>query len=235
MTCVLYPLATSILRPGMSRTVRGLCSLVLVLWMAGGLAQGVAAPRMLFDLPAQPLANALIAYGKATGLSILVIARLTADRQSAAVKGLYTPEQALRLLLAGSGLTTRYTSRTAFTLVPVPTHNSIAAPAPAVGAVVAAQLNSRYAARVQRVIGRLLCLLQPDKLGHYRVGLQLWIDTSGQIYRVHLLNSPGLAAWGGTVQAVLERQVVGPPPAGFQQPITLLLRIRQDRRMACRV
>ncbi len=210
--------------------------MVLALWMTGGLAQGLTLPsqRILFDLPAQPLAVALTAYGEVTGLSVLVAAGLTVNRQSAAVEGLFTPAQALRLLLTDSGLTARYTSNTAFTLIPTPPHDNIAAPARETGAASPAQRAGLYVARIQRVIGRLLCELQPDKLGRYRVALQLWIDASGQIYRVHLLNSPGVAAWGGTVRAVIERQIIEPPPPGFQQPITLLLRMRQDTRGDCR-
>jgi hypothetical protein len=232
MTRLSYPSATNVRLLALGCAVRGLCALALVLWMAGALGRGLPAPaqRMPFDLPARPLAAALTAYGEATGLSVLVTADLTVNRQSAAVRGLFTPAEALRQLLAGSGLTARYASSTAFTLVPIdntpsPARENAADPARQAGL---------YAARVQRVVGRLLCELQPDKLGRYRVGLQVWIDASGQIYRVHLLNSPGVTAWGGTVQAVITRQIIEPPPPGFQLPITLLLRDRQDTRGDCR-
>lgn len=231
MTRFFNPSATNVRLLALGCAVRVLCAMALLLWMAGGLARTLPAQRMPFDLPAQPLAAALSAYGEVTGLSVLVTAGLTVNRQSAAVKGLFTAAEALRLLLAGSGLTARYTSGTAFTLIPI---DNTLFPARKVDAVDPARQAGLYAARVQRVVGRLLCELQPDKLGHYRVGLQLWIDASGQIYRVHLLDSPGVAAWGGTVQGVITRQIIEPPPPGFQQPITLLLRNRQDTRGDCR-
>ncbi|MGM7654556.1 STN domain-containing protein, partial [Serratia marcescens] len=71
-----------------------------------------------FDLPAQPLSQALVIYGEITGLSILVRGNLTAGRQSSPVRGELTADEALRALLAGTRLTAVYTSGSAFTLQP---------------------------------------------------------------------------------------------------------------------
>ncbi|MBH1984684.1 MAG: STN domain-containing protein, partial [Burkholderiales bacterium] len=55
-----------------------------------------------FDLPAQPLDAALVAFGEVTGYSVLVSSQLAAGRVAAPVRGDYTPAEALQRLLAGT-------------------------------------------------------------------------------------------------------------------------------------
>lgn len=183
-----------------------------------------------FDLPAQPLSQALVAYGEITGLSILVRGGLTAGRQSSPVRGEFTADEALRALLAGTRLTAIYTSGSAFTLQPqnrdsLDRDREISSPA---------LLRGAYRAQLQRGVSRLLCSLQPANLGRYRLGMQLWIDASGKVVRVHILNSPGAEQWGADVKRVLERRELVPPPIGLRQPITLLLRVQTDIGAECR-
>ena len=56
-----------------------------------------------FDIPAQPLADALIAFGAATGLQVFYDGALAVGRRSAPAKGLFTPMQGLQTLLRGTG------------------------------------------------------------------------------------------------------------------------------------
>jgi hypothetical protein len=74
--------------------------------------------RVSFDIPGQILADALYAYSAATGIEILVPQQMIAQLRSAAIVGMFTPEDALHSLLAGTGLAPRYTGANAFTLVP---------------------------------------------------------------------------------------------------------------------
>ncbi|HBS56500.1 MAG TPA: TonB-dependent siderophore receptor [Stenotrophomonas sp.] len=60
-----------------------------------------------FDLPAQPLGQALLAFGEQSGLQVSVDSTLLGSRSSAAVRGSYSDDQALAQLLAGSGLSWR--------------------------------------------------------------------------------------------------------------------------------
>ncbi|MDB5607895.1 MAG: Secretin/TonB short N-terminal domain protein [Bradyrhizobium sp.] len=71
-----------------------------------------------FNIPSQPLEVALDAYGAASRLQVLYETALTSGRRSTEVKGVYTQEAALRLLLSGTGLDFDYTEERAFTLVP---------------------------------------------------------------------------------------------------------------------
>ncbi len=62
------------------------------------------AQRQSFDIPAGPLARQLNELAAQTGLLLAADADLTRDRQSQAVRGSYSAEEALDLMLAGSGL-----------------------------------------------------------------------------------------------------------------------------------
>ncbi len=57
-----------------------------------------------FDIPAGDLADALDRYAEQGGTQILYTPELVEGRQAAALSGRYRPDQALRLLLQGSGL-----------------------------------------------------------------------------------------------------------------------------------
>lgn len=61
--------------------------------------------RVEFEIPAQPLASALAAFERATGLEVDAPAALVAGARAPAVRGELAPEQALQLLLRGTGLT----------------------------------------------------------------------------------------------------------------------------------
>ena len=88
----------------------GCCLALLV-----GLVQAVRA-EVILDLPAQNLDSALQAFSHATGLAVLVDRELTRGRRSIGVHGRYSAQQALGLLLTGSGLMARYARSDAFTL-----------------------------------------------------------------------------------------------------------------------
>ncbi len=60
-----------------------------------------------YDIPAQPLANALKAFGRQSGLQVSLAAEAARGANSAAVSGSLTADAALAGLLAGTGLTYR--------------------------------------------------------------------------------------------------------------------------------
>jgi iron complex outermembrane receptor protein len=78
-----------------------------------------------FDIPAQPLSQALMGFGRQSGMQIAVDSEAVAGKTSAPVTGSMTADQALRRLLSGSGLTYQFTSANAVTV------SSAAVPAPA--------------------------------------------------------------------------------------------------------
>lgn len=86
---------------------------------------GVAAPAQAqeaardFNIPAQPLANAITAFGQQSGLQVSAQAPLVEGRTSSAVRGALPPLQALSQLLTGTGLSFRVVGSTV-TLEPAP-------------------------------------------------------------------------------------------------------------------
>jgi len=73
-------------------------------------AQTASAARRSFDIPAQPLAQALMIFGRQAGLQVTAEGPLTDGLRSSAVKGDMPPAEALSRLLTGTGLTFRFVS-----------------------------------------------------------------------------------------------------------------------------
>lgn len=74
-------------------------------------AQSAAASeeaRIAFDIPAQSLGDALRQFAERTGIQLGYSTELVAGRQSAAVRGSMTAREALKQLLAGTGITARF-------------------------------------------------------------------------------------------------------------------------------
>ncbi|MEG1770233.1 MAG: STN domain-containing protein [Comamonas sp.] len=73
-------------------------------------------PRVAVNIPAQPLLSALRAFGLQTQSQVLFHEALLSGRQAVAVYGAYTPQEALELLLASTGLTIGTVRARSFTL-----------------------------------------------------------------------------------------------------------------------
>ncbi|MDM0089965.1 MULTISPECIES: STN domain-containing protein [unclassified Variovorax] len=197
-----------------------------------------AGPRLHFDLPSQPLQKALADFGGLTGHSVLVDSTLTQGRTAQAVRGVFAAQEALRLLLAGTGLHARYSGRDAFTLVPEPATAEVPMPeattAPGLGGV-APSAAADFAGALQSAITQALCAAQPHSFGRYRAALQLWTGPEGRIRRASLLEPSGEAARDAELLARLRGLAIGRvPPPGLAQPLTVLLSPRADPVAVCR-
>ncbi len=121
-----------------SPTTRRLSALALALCAAAGSAWSqapvpapVAATEAIeWNQPAQPLGSALTALALRTGLAVGMDAQVVRGKQAPALNGRYTPEQALGVLLGGSGLEAVRTASGGYALR--------AAPSPAAGGAGAA-------------------------------------------------------------------------------------------------
>ncbi len=75
-------------------------------WAQGaGQQMAQAAQARAFDIPAQPLGSALTAFGQQSGLQVTFDAAIASGLRSAPVAGSLAPEEALRRLLSGTGVT----------------------------------------------------------------------------------------------------------------------------------
>ena len=72
-----------------------------------------------FDLPAQPAANALIAFSKQAKIEVLFSFDALRKAQSKAVTGRYAPEEALKLLLHGTGFSAKKSGEEKFAVTQV--------------------------------------------------------------------------------------------------------------------
>jgi iron complex outermembrane receptor protein len=72
--------------------------------------------QLSFDIPAQPLADALAEFGRQSGWQISYTPDLAQGRRSAAVAGTHDPATALGLLLSGTGITWRGSGERSATL-----------------------------------------------------------------------------------------------------------------------
>jgi iron complex outermembrane receptor protein len=77
----------------------------------------VSEARLRFDIPAQPLGQALITYSRQAHVAIAAPAALVAGKQSRQTSGEMSPQQALSVLLEGTGLASARTAGGGLTLV----------------------------------------------------------------------------------------------------------------------
>lgn len=211
--------------------------------VAGRAQADDASPRAHFDLPPQPLEKALADFSRITGHSVLVDSAMTQGLNTPAVHGEFAARDALRRLLAGTGLSARYSGRDAFTLVAEPEPGGRAPTAAAEqGAHAAPELPgvppataADFAGALQAAITTAMCDAQPDTFGRYRAAFQLWIDAEGRVRQARLLEPSGMKARDAELLAQLRRLHVGrSPPAGLAQPLTVLLSPRAGASADCR-
>jgi hypothetical protein len=208
--------------------------LVVMLTLVWGPRPVVAAPQsevlgrsvkqdepLNFNIPSQPLADALYAYTAVTGVEALAAGALLANQRSTEVRGTLTADEALQTLLAGTGLTPRFVDSGSFTLTPRQT------PPTAPAAVEAPSDVPRYAyysAMVQSAVKRALCRQADTRPGDYRTAIQLWIAPSGVVARSVLVGTTGDVARDKALSDLFAMLPIGaPPPAGLPQPATLLI------------
>lgn len=81
---------------------------VILAAAACSVATASAAQSVTFDIPAQSLADALVAVANRTDINVYIDRKLVAERTAPAIKGTLTPNEAFERLLAGTGLSYRF-------------------------------------------------------------------------------------------------------------------------------
>ncbi|MDR4485118.1 MAG: TonB-dependent siderophore receptor [Nitrospirales bacterium] len=92
---------------------------VILLFSSVMVAHGAGQPKE-FNIPAQPMQTALDAFAQQSDLQMLYTMEIIEGLQSNAVKGTYSPEQALNLLLEGTGRTFHFADEHTITVVTSP-------------------------------------------------------------------------------------------------------------------
>lgn len=197
---------------------------VLACWAAAASSDAGAATTgpaaVVFDIPAQPLGAALLAYSQVSGAEVFVDDALVAGRRSAPLRGAFEAEAALRKLIAGSGLALRRAAHDAFTLVALTVREPPQDRRPNWSASAA---HAGFYAAVQGAVRGVLCG-RPDIVpGPYRAALAVWVGHSGAIERARVLTPELDGRTGEVLQEMLRGLAVGPPPAGVSQPLVLVV------------
>jgi hypothetical protein len=188
-------------------------------WAADGPAgQGQAAASfpsvaslLEFDIPAQPLEAALFQHGEISLLPTLYPSELTAGLRSVALRGRYSPEDALRRLLDGTGLVAQKMA-TAHGDVFRLRHGASVPPLAAALPPARHELDG-YPARVQAGVLQALCRYPSTAPGSYRALFEVQVDAAGQVAQAALVESTGERGRDAALLAALRRIQVGVPPA----------------------
>lgn len=162
-----------------------------------------------YHLPSQPLSEALETFAHQSNREILYEGYLTDGRRSAEVDGVYLAETALEILLAGTGLEADVKDGGFFVVRSSPASSAAA------GDVDASVVKARYYGAIQNALRGAFCGRSLDQ----RIAARLWIARSGEVLQVKML---GLAGERRLAEQ-LRGARIGPPPANFAQPVTILM------------
>jgi hypothetical protein len=176
----------------------------------GAIAQ--TAQPVRFAIASQPLAAALSAYGSASGLDLYYDGELVVGHQSTAVEGWLTMDDALRTLLAGTGLVARVTG---------PKSLTIGATRPVRVADIATQ---EYFGAIQAQVSRTLCAHAETRPTSADLIIQVWVAPSGEIRHTRILDAADSHVSGDTFRTVLRGlRINAPLPDNLPQPITIAI------------
>ncbi len=108
--------------PGFNRFFRAVLIASTAMMAPGGIAIAQAqstaqAGAVSFNIPSQSLTASLTAFARQTGIRIAYPAALTSGKSAPALRGSFTSAEALGHILAGSGLSYRFTGDRAVTII----------------------------------------------------------------------------------------------------------------------
>ncbi len=201
---------------------------------------------ILFDIPAQPLVSALHAFGRRVGVQVLYESRSAAGRRSEAVQGRFTPDEALKRLLAGTDLEIRHARVDAVTLVastpaeepdlpPISPLTDVDLSIGELRVRAPAKPNnlerfSDYSEIVRAEIQRALLKNTRTASGNYRAVVDLWIDPARTIRKAALLHPTGEDERDAAITKTLEGLTISrPTPADAPQPIRAAVAVSTSR------
>jgi hypothetical protein len=178
------------------------------------------ASEVELDIPSQPLADALLAYGTTTGLQVFYDGALAVGHRSATVKGRFTPMTGLQMLLRGTGYVPQTTADPdTITIVMAPQKTMPSASPSAV------QLRryEPYFSLLQARVSEVLCGKdEPGPAGEQLI-FSFWLGSSGVISRAQVLGPGGGAARRDAITAAVLGLQIGEPPPGLPQPVTMVI------------
>jgi hypothetical protein len=163
--------------------------------IASGEEPQPAGVPLKFHISAQPLIDALQAYSQQSGVQVMFETASAAGYKSLPVDGEFTPEIALRLLLAGTDLRIRYSRSSAVTLAPASEpspDDPPLRPLPSAdmaletlhvsgGDTIDRNRLGEYIGTLQSDIQKALKKIGWSKRGDYRMALKLWVTPQSRV------------------------------------------------------
>jgi TonB family protein len=181
---------------------------------------GSMSHQFAFDIPAQPVVSALDAFSTATGLEVLYGSSIALGRRSTAVHGTLTGTEALRLLLAGTGLSGRSIGQNAVTIEAVSQNHVPPQAEPPAGK----SAHQRYYGLIQTALERQFCKNSEIRPGQYRAVLKFTVAPNGQIRQSSLVGSTGDRERDRAITRTLDTIAIEvKPPADLPQPIMMVI------------
>jgi hypothetical protein len=205
------------------RVRRYLLALLLCFSLQDALAAETQ-PLFHFELPAQNLQDALEQYSVITGREVLYDSSIVEGKRSAALTGTWRPEEALPILLQGSGVQAKYVGKDAFTLAQAYPDGPVA-PLQSGGREAAMPaLKKHFYRRFQSSLTRLLCQDDILKKNAFRAALQFWFNRDGSFESVRLLDTSGSESFDKHI-LFQARQIHlnAAPPDSVRQPLTIVI------------
>ena len=195
-----------------------------------------------FHIPEQPLSSALQAFSAASGVAVLYASGAESGLRSASLDGEYSREAALKILLGTSGLVARYARADAIALVDPTAPNPYAPPEGSLpgadmsldmlhvaGATKGPDRNelSDYIGAIQQDLQKALKTNGATREGSYRVGVDLWVDSTRTVSRTEVFRSTGSPGRDTAIASVLQGVVIRrSAPAHTPQPVRVMIVVR---------
>jgi len=193
---------------------------------------------LAINIPDEPLAAALDEFGTQADLQVLYESALAQNRRSGAVIGNFTSDEALRRLLAGTGLIATYIDKKNVVLhpmVPISLESeTVSAPPGTRLALNTLRVETQPAPDFSAYDGVIALDLQKalrrnakTRNGSYTVSARIWIGSEGVVRRAELTNSTGDKIRDDAIFATLQALVVSRlPPENLPEPISVSIVVK---------
>ncbi len=196
---------------------------IVMLWVWFTPTLALARGDMLpFDLPAQPLEQALERFSVVSGWSVMYPGALADGRRSQPVQGMMPPSQALEELLGGTGLAIEDAGEGRVVLRQV-IGAELDQTSPPADLMDASAIRREFGG-LQRRLRDAFCdhpLLAP---GNYTARVGFRVDQNGRVRQPQLFHSSGAAKRDEALLKVLGELQLAASAAMLPQPVTLQIR-----------
>jgi hypothetical protein len=176
-----------------------------------------AATQWQIDMPPQSVDEAIYQLGVVTDVQIFADGQVVAGRRARSISGAYTAEDALKTVLAGTGLVVRATGMGSLLVT-----EALSGPK-------SEELRRHYSTELQRRVVKSLCAAADPGIGNYRLALRMWITEQGRPERVDLLSSTGDRDRDLRIRDVLLGISASKPPEGLPQPVIMVILPRSSQ------